>query len=244
MKLNLSIYAALLLVTTSGAHADGRWGVGMGTMVEKQGYLDIDNKTNVIPLFYYESEKLRVLGPTVDYQLATFNDFKFKLSGQYRFDGFESDDGDIFSGMEERSGSVDLGFSIDYEHDFGDFSFSFLNDVSSEHKGNEITLSYAKPFQVDSTRITPYVELTRLSDDLVDYYYGVRANEVTANRSYYLGEASTNAEIGIRTNWQFGNHHSFMLNASYTAFGSEIKDSPLMDSSGSANLILGYLYVF
>lgn len=231
-------------ITSTNAFAESKWGLGLGAIVSDQGYIGVGNETSVVPIIYYQSENFQLLGPNLSYKLVEFNDLTVNLTGQYRFDGYEEDDSDIFLGMEDRSGSFDLGFAIDYEMSFGDLSFEFLTDATNEHEGNEFSLSYSKSYNFKSYSLKPYVKVTRQSEDLVDYYYGVRTNEATVNRAFYVGEATTNVELGLQAMWRVGKHHNFIGYASYTAYGSEIKDSPLVDASSSTNLILGYMYVF
>ncbi|WDE08558.1 MipA/OmpV family protein [Thalassomonas viridans] len=243
--MKLITYAVLLAAVTSGnVFAESRWGLGLGASTGDKGYVDVGNETNAIPIIYFESENFQLLGPNFGYKLLSFDDLEFSFVGQYRFDGYEEDDGDIFAGMEERSGALDLGLAVDYATEFGDFSLQFVTDATSEHEGNELSLTYAKSYNFGSYQLKPYVTFSRLSEDLVDHYYGVRATEATASRAMYLGESTSNVELGIQSSWQVGKHHNFIGYASYTAYGSEIKDSPLIDKSGNLNFILGYMYVF
>lgn len=249
-----SLVTTLVLsaLCSSIAHADqdrqdrptSQWGIGIGAIAQDQGYVDISTETNVIPVIYYQSENFQLLGPNFSYQLYQQDDFSFELAGQYRFDGFKPEDGDIFAGMEERKGTFDLGFGFDYESDFGDFSVKLLADAGGEHKGNEISIGYSKDFRFERAVLTPYVNATRMNADLIDYYYGVRTSEVTDSRHFYQGESTTNFEFGARYQWQYDQNHSILFDAAYTAYGSAIKDSPLVDGSGSLRVILGYVYVF
>lgn len=238
---SLSIFSALTCFQT---HADTQWGIGIGGMIENQGYTDIGTKTTVIPMIYVETEKLRIYGPTINYQLASLGNIDFSLAGQYRFDGYEADDGDIFTGMDDRTGTFEVGFNVNYGTDFGDFSFDALTDIGSEHDGYELSLSYSKPFMFKPFMVEPFARISLQSDDLVNYYYGVKESEATDYRAFYEAESTTNAEIGVRTNWQFGERHNLLMIVSYKAFGSEIKDSPLVDKSGGGTFILGYTYAF
>ncbi|MFT4925513.1 MAG: outer membrane protein [Phenylobacterium sp.] len=243
--MKLSIMAILLAATIStAASAQSQWGLGVGAIVSDKGYVDIGNESTVIPMVFYQSESFYLLGPKFGYKWLVFDDVNIDLVGQYRFDGYKEDDGDIFQGMEDRSGALDLGLSVDYKTAWGDLSFEYLTDATNEHKGNEMSLSYSKPYGSKSLQITPYVKVNRFSEDLVDYYYGVRANEETASRAVYIGEATTNIELGVKATWRVGKHHNFIGYTSYTAYGAEIEDSPLIDSSGNLSLLLGYMYVF
>lgn len=236
---------ALLTIFTSGTVlAESQWGLGLGGVVSDQGYVDLGTETQLVPVIFYQSEDVYLFGPEFGYKLASYTDLELNLIGKFRFDGFKEDDGDIFKGMKERSGPLDLGFSAEYETQMGDFSLSFLTDGTSEHKGNEISVGYSLPFHFDTYEITPFVSATHQSQDLVDYYYGVRVDEVTASRAFYEGKSTTNYEIGVNSRWQFGQHHNLVANISYESFGSEIKDSPLVDKSGGMKMVVGYMYVF
>lgn len=226
------------------ANQGSRFGVGLGTIVQDKGYVGVDSDTMAVPIIYYQSKDFYLLGPTFGYKFARLDGAEFKLTGQVRFGGYDEEDGDIFVGMDEKSITLDLGIGVDYKSDYGDFAFQFSTDALGEHKGNELSISYSKSYRMKGSMITPYVSIARLSEDVVDYYYGVNANEVTTFRGFYEGETTTNVEVGVRYNQQFGRNHSVMLNAGYTAFGQGIKDSPLIEKSSSTTVILGYMYMF
>lgn len=241
------LLSAIAITTSTTALAEkpeSLWGLGLGAVISDQGYIGVSNEVTPVPVIYYQTENFQLLGPNFSYKLAEMSDLTFSITGQLRFDGFEEGDSDIFIGMDDRSGSFDLGLLVDYETNFGDFSAQFITDATNEHKGNEFSLTYSKLYDFKTYSIKPYLTLTRQSEDIIDYYYGVHAHEVTQNRALYLGEATTNAEIGVQANWLVGQHHNFITYASYTEYGSEIKDSPLIDASGGVNVILGYMYVF
>lgn len=228
----------------ASAAADTQWGVGLAAISSNEGYVDVSAETNVVPALFIQTENFQLLGPMISYKLFESGDFKMAFKGQYRFDGYEEDDGDIFKGMEERKGAFDVGFEFGYETGLGDFSFSLLTDATSEHEGYELSASYSKPYRMENGVIAPYISVSNLSEDLVDYYYGVRQNEVSSTRAFYQGDSATNVEIGVNSQWMYSGKHMIVANASYTQFGSAIKDSPLIDESGSFQVILGYVYAF
>lgn len=250
MKSNYLLKLSLCLFFTGQVSAaESQWGIGIGAMADQQGYVDVDTKTNVIPIISYESENFRINGPQLEYKLAEYKiselgTVNFSALGKYRFDGYEADDGDIFIGMDERSGAFELGFLVDYQSKLGNLSFEFSSDVTNEHEGFESSLTFSKPYFFNSVVLEPYARVSYFSDDLVNYYYGVKSSEATTNRLEYNAESTINGEIGLRMRWQAGKHHQFISSLSYKSFGSEIKDSPLIEESGGANLILGYIYVF
>jgi outer membrane protein len=245
IKLNVYKYVVLIVsLVPYSVFAQNQWGVGFGGLIEDQGYIDIGSQTTPIPIIYFESENLQVFGPTFNYKIATFDKVNYSFVGQYRFDGYEANDGDIFRGMDDRLGAFDIGISINYKTNDNQFTFLALTDVSKNHNGYEINLTYSKYYHSKLSSIIPYVTIIQKSDELVDYYYGVQADEATVFRSSYYGEATMNIQFGIRSNWRIGKHHNFTANAYYMVYGNNIKNSPLIDSSGKTRIVLGYMYVF
>ncbi|MBV1911010.1 MAG: MipA/OmpV family protein [Kangiellaceae bacterium] len=250
MKLTKFKYIALsAVIMINNVYAEDKWGIGLGAMSDKQGYIDVDSKVTVIPVISYESENLRINGPKFEYKLAkyklaNYGGIKMSFIGQYRFDGYDEDDGDIFQGMEDREDAFELGLALNYRSNWGGVSLRVLADASSKHEGYEASVAYAKPYFIEAFVVEPYVGLTHSSEDFVDYYYGVNSDEVLDFRPEYIGKSTTNGKLGVRGNWQASKHHSVIFNLSYTAFGNEIKDSPLIDQSGRGNIILGYIYTF
>ncbi|GEK10554.1 MipA/OmpV family protein [Pseudoalteromonas peptidolytica] len=221
-----------------------KWGIGAAIISQDQGYVGIGNETEFVPAVAIQYGNFSLLGPRANYKVYQTEQFEVSLSAHLRLDGFEANDSDYFIGMEDRDMSFDAGFEMEYDTSFGEFGFEFMHDVSSTHKGYEASVSYGVPFRFEDGRVFPYIAANFQSEDLVDYYYGVQATEALTNRAFYLGDSSTAFEVGIQSDWFLGKHHMIKADISYTSYGSEIKDSPLVDASGSAQIIFGYVYVF
>nr|WP_248291036.1 MipA/OmpV family protein [Pseudoalteromonas arctica] len=198
----------------------------------------------VVPALSIQYGNFSLLGPQMSYKLGHWGDFEASILGKFRLDGYEADDDEFFNGMEDRDPSFDIGIDLEYDSSWGDFGLSHTADVSSTHEGYETSVSYSLPYRVSKGRIAPFISVSHLSEDLVNYYYGVKQSEVTTNRAYYQAESSLVWEIGTRSDWLFGTNHMIKADLSYRFLGSEIKDSPLIDKSGGINLIIGYVYVF
>ncbi|RSH69242.1 MipA/OmpV family protein, partial [Stutzerimonas stutzeri] len=76
------------------------------------------------------------------------------------------------------------------------------------------------------------------------YYYYVRLSEVRTDRTFYEGEATTNVQFGLRTDFTPTHHHTVFLDIGATRFGSTVEDSPLVDKANQTSLALGYVYRF
>ena len=244
-SLSLTVLCTLTAVSSSfqaqaqQPQAKG-WGAGIAVISQREGYRGADTDTMVIPVAFYEGEKLYWRGPEVGFKLSD----NFTLLGEYRFDGFDDGDSDFFEGMEKRKGTFDLGFSYEFELGPGELEIGATMDVLGEHEGYEFGASYGVGFPAFGGMISPFVEVSYLSDDLVDYYYGVRASEVTESRGFYEGSNTINYGFGVSGFWRINENQNVIANINYEILGSDIEDSPLMEEGESAGLFVAWSYNF
>lgn len=246
MKLSTYLCAIALACSTAAASEEPelKFGLGGAFIVQDEGYQGVGSETEFVPAIAVEYGNFRLLGPYASYTFYKTENFEIAATGMLRLDGYEQSDDPLFLGMEDRDMSFDFGFEAEIDTDFGEFGVKYTQDVTSTHEGYEASLSYGIPMRVKQGRIMPYIAANFASEDLADYYYGVRRSEATATRAFYEVDSATNFEIGISSDWFFGENHMIKADASYTSFDNTIKDSPLVDKSGTYQLLLGYVYVF
>ncbi|WP_192507368.1 MipA/OmpV family protein [Pseudoalteromonas aurantia] len=242
-------YMTCLLACSTYVHANTpsselTWSLGIATISQDQGYVDVGNETNLIPIVGLQYGNFSLLGPRASYQFFANQTLEISAVANLRFDGYEQADSDIFKGMEDRDMSFDAGVEAEIDTQFGEFGVEFTHDISSTHKGYQLSASYGVPFMLNNGRIMPYIGANYQSDDLVDYYFGVMQNETISTRQFYQPGATTSFEIGVNSTWMFNKKHMIKADISYLSYGSDIKDSPLIDKSGSAQILVGYAYVF
>ncbi|MCF6442835.1 MipA/OmpV family protein [Pseudoalteromonas luteoviolacea] len=246
MKLTKYLCALTLACSTASfaKEQELKLGIGGAIIIQDEGYKGVGSETEFVPAIAVEYGDFRLLGPYASYTFYRSENFEIAATGMLRLDGYEQADDELFAGMEDRDMSFDFGFEAEIDTDFGEFGVKFTHDVSSTHEGYEASLSYGIPMRVKQGRIMPYVSANFTSEDLANYYYGVKRSEATTSRSFYEVDSATNMEIGISSDWFFGENHMIKADASYTAFDSTVKDSPLVDKSGTFQFLLGYVYVF
>ncbi|NMR25814.1 MULTISPECIES: MipA/OmpV family protein [Pseudoalteromonas] len=236
-----------LLLLSFGANAQeaqqNELGIGLAVISQNAGY-DIGAESNVVPALLINYGDFSLLGPEVKYNLHRGDEFTFDLTGSIRLDGYSADDDKFFTGMKDRDSTIDLGFALEYELGPVDVGFSMAADVLGKHEGYQAGLTFGHNFKFESTMLTPFIGLEYQSEELVDYYYGVRQEEVTTTRDFYQADAATQAVAGLRGMWWSGPHHRVIFRLEYSVLGSSIEDSPLVDGSNSYEFIMGYAYVF
>jgi len=242
------LFAVLFLAAASSTRADDAppsgWGIGIAAGVQTRPYKDIGTETRVLPVLSYENSWVRIAGLGVDLKLGSAGPVWFALGARYSLGGYDQDDAPILNGMQDRKGGVWLGPSAIWRNGVVDVSAEVLGDVSGHSKGTQFRLALDHSFTSGALRFTPRVAAIWRDRKYNDYYYGVRADEVRADRPFYEGTASTDVEIGLRTGYALSRQHSLFLDVSATSFGKGVKDSPLVDRSSQSGVRLGYLYRF
>ncbi|NTS77516.1 MipA/OmpV family protein [Catenovulum sp. SM1970] len=242
-----SIWGAisLMLLFTQPCQAEGIVSVGLGTFTGAGEYKGSDGNNYTLPLVAYESDEWSVNPLRVEYHLGLTKALWVDAIAAFRLKGFDEDLSRYTRGMEERDHSLDAGFAINsYSSTLGLISLEVLHDISSVHKGYEVSLAYLYPIEVDSWSFMPTIFVERQSDKLVDYYYGVRANEVNEERAAYQGESSMNYGVAMAIDYQINKSWSLQSSASWRQLDDSITDSPLVDSDTSWDMGLSVFFSF
>ncbi len=226
------------------------WGLGVGVSSSQKPYTDIDRDNKLLPILTYENEYIRLAGPELAFKLPGYklnesNQFNFGFVAKYDFTDYEQSDAPILNGMEDRDGGFWAGFRAEWQNNYADISAEYVTEVSGDSEGSVINFGIERTWHFQEQFLfTPRIVVSWLDKEYVDYYYGVRAGEVNAERSFYQGDAGVNIEIGARGGYMFKQKHFVFLDASVTSLASEIKDSPLVDSSTENRIVFGYIYSF
>jgi len=80
----------------------------------------------------------------------------------------------------------------------GAISSSLMSDVSSTHKGYRLDVNYQHHIALGGGIFQASIGLTAQSANYNDYYYGVRASEVTNTRTAYQAKAGFNPYLSYQ----------------------------------------------
>jgi outer membrane protein len=251
MKIINSLLTIGFLIGAPQAHATDKyhepelsWGVGLGIISEDEGYTELGSDSMAVPIFIVNYGKFYLMGPKFGYQLYGNDNYTFGLTGNYRLDGYEAEDSPYLMGMDDRDGTLDIGVEYSYDTGFGKIGIEVVADALGEHEGYQADISFSYPINFDNGQLSPYIGAEYRSDDLVNYYYGVKSTEATQIRQFYQADSAVNLVMGIRSTWFSGPHHRFVAMLQFKAFDDSIKDSPIIDADHAYNMIFGYAYVF
>lgn len=244
------VMASPLAFADDASSGGNTWGLGVGAASSQAPYTDVDRDNTALPLLYVENRYLRVFGPEIEFKLPSLSisdsqQLNFGIVGQYDGSGYEQDDAPILNGMSERKNSFWAGAKVVWSNDVVDVGAQWLTDVSGNSDGQRFNLGLERTWQFgEHVTITPRLGAAWQDEESVDYYFGVRDNEIRFDRPAYSGESATNIEAGVRGVYRFDQHHSVLMGVEVTSLADEIQDSPLVDSSTENSVFLGYLYRF
>lgn len=233
-----------------GSDQETHWGIGLGVTSAQTPYIGVDRDNTPIPLLQVESQYLRFFGTGLEVKLPSLRlsetqRISFGLIGRYDGAGYESDDSWALEGMQERKGEVWAGARVAWQSEWFNLHADWTHDISGHSQGQQLKLGANRTWKPkQGFSLTPRIAATWQDGKYVDYYYGVRASEARAGRSAYQGESGLSTEIGLLGVYNINKHHSVMLDLQATRLSSEIKNSPLVDSSTENRVFLGYLYHF
>lgn len=136
-----------------------------------------------------------------------------------------------------------LEYSVYYQNT--GLSLQALSDLIAVHGGQEVRFGVDHRFQQGQNEYTLAGGFVWQGDELVDYYYGLDAGEVEqAPELQYQADDSVTPYL--RLDWRRPLSKRWTLQATLHQkwFGSAIKDSPLVDRSGSSTVFIGGIYHF
>lgn len=252
-KLTLVAAVAAIAISTT-ANAEDRfptqrpdsfeWGLGLGMLAEDEGYRNLDFETSAIPVLYVGNKHFRLFANQFDVQFINNKKFMLGVKLEARFDGFEADDDPYFAGMEDRDGGFFAGVRAEYKTDFGNFVGEWQTDVSDESDGAYGAIGGYWPIETRLGLLVPKLALEYYDSNYTDYYFGVRADEVTENRPAYTADSALHIDVGMDYFLELTKRHQLIASLKYRHYDSTVKDSPLVDASGSPRINIGYLYTF
>ena len=157
----------------------------------------------------------------------------------------EQQQGNRLDGIKKRESAYEVGIEYLKQFKRSDLRIRALHDVMDRHNGFLLSLDHSRPVYKKDWLIIPSWGITYLSEDLVDYYYGVRPSEVRANRPLYSADSGWSLTGRIYIERPINDKWTMFGFASYSKFSNSITDSPITSVSNATHtLAVGVLWSF
>jgi outer membrane scaffolding protein for murein synthesis (MipA/OmpV family) len=226
----------------------GSAALGAGLRIGQSPYLASDNEdqrqVDLIPLYLYEGKYLFIRGVAGGVHLFKNDSLELNLYTRYRFQKLDPDSNAYYAGLEKREQTLDAGFELAINRNWGTVKFDWVTDTLDRHKGQEARVSYRYDFERGPWTLSPFITWTWQDDKLTNYYFGVSEAEANPERPAYLAGDSQWVSFGLKTAWQISDRIEFFGNFGFGGADTAVLDSPLVAEEGFSSAFVGGTYLF
>ena len=206
-----------------------------------------DNKARLVPLAMLEYEETAYIHlDRAGVRLWNADDKKMALgiAAQPRF-GFHAKDGDRLTGMSIRSSTIEGGAVFEWELPQLSLSVAYFTDWSDTSDGRSLRFSMDHQL-VDKGPwdLSVYLDLDDANAKIVQYYFGVRANEATATRPPYQPGAAVISSLGFTGAYKLNKSYALLFGSELTSLGAAAADSPIVQRKTGLTSYFGLGLVF
>lgn len=240
---NTVTLAAAMLFTQGTDAADS--GVGLVGQLNRGAQIgENSNKTSLAPFFYFDGESIYADFQEISWKAVQQPRYEFSPVLSLRFQGYDPDQDAELAGMESRDTTIDAGARFIVNHQYGSLAITALADILNKHSGYELKASWGTNYRIKRWMLDTAVGISHKSDELVDYYYGVRPNEATQQRPAYTAGAATNPFIELNIAYMFSRKIIFISGLELSRLDDAIQNSPIIKLSTENIIYSGMLYKF
>lgn len=214
--------------------------IGANVQYEPSIYKDGKNRVSISP-FRLNRDGFYLPGPSLNVYRSA-NSRAYVGVGLDEWD-YKRGKSSVTSGMDDLKRAVNVRAGSAWKTRVGVLGVDVSHDVRA-HKGNQARIRYVKPIQAGRALWLPYASVQWLDGDVGNYYFGVKASEATATRpAYNLGTTQV-WKAGVDVEFPVSSNLAMVTGVGVTAYGKDIKDSPLVEKSSTPYAKVGLAYRF
>jgi outer membrane protein len=223
----------------------GSAGLGFVSRVEQSPYEGGDVRTDLLPLYMYEGERFYLSADRAGFKLYEEDSRRVDVYLARRLEGFPQDElTPELEGMAYREVGVDLGLGYRTSGDWGSVRASLLHDIGNISNGTEVRVGYSYDFHGARWVLRPDLTLAWRDANLNNYYYGVKPDEVEADRPAYQPGSGVNVSLGLYGSYQVWDNWRLLGGVSAQWLDQGIRDSPIVRDQLQPALFVGAVYDF
>lgn len=187
-----------------------------------------------------ESERGLVLG----YNLARGERWLLDIIGSNQHDEISEDMDDRLEGLRDRE--LDFMLGLRSTHYFGSniFQLEWMRDISDRHEGVAVNASLGKFWQVRNWNVHAILTYRHKSARVMEYYVGVREDEVTDRFSAYSPGAGHISGLEVGITLPLSEKWILRSTAQYFALSDAMSESPLATEDAGGILLTSVTRVF
>lgn len=192
-------------------------------------------------------------GAEVGYQLHVDDDWAVDILTKTYITGYDPDiliekkneNIPTLEGLKEREIGDAIALRYSRFNDDSIFSIDFANLTHwSKANGWLIDVYYNEVYIYKNWDIYIGGGVTYYSNQVMDYYYGIKEEEVTNARAYYDPNTGFKGTFEVYAQYPISKKWSFSAGVTQTYYSNTIGKSPLIDRQNITQFLLGVIYVF
>jgi outer membrane protein len=243
---------SILLMLNLYAQEKQKVTLGLGAYVQTQPYKGADTIVLPSPVVFFDNGLfyMRWSRAGVYFYGEKSDDLSwgFSLTAQPRVYGYKASDSSYLKGMDDRDTTLEGGLAFSVQKKDKYFEIMLLTDLLHNPDTWRIKTELGDKYTLGDFSFYPSFILSYQSSKFMDYYYGVKSNEVnlTLHRTQYT--ADSGVQIGAQTyvNYPLNKKLSILLNLRADLLPNSAKNSPIIEDnhiySGLASLIYTFDY--
>ena len=126
----------------------------------------------------------------------------------------------------------------------GIVNLSVAHDLFDVHSGMEAKLKWLYNIAIAQWKFELAAVADWKSEDVVNYYYGVRPSENVYWSEKFKAESATNLGLELTTQYVINEHWELIFLARYSELADEIVASPLVNEKNTSTFFVGAAYRF
>jgi outer membrane protein len=150
--------------------------------------------------------------------------------------------------VESKRWAIDAGVQVNwFINETTDFEVQILHDINNVYNGFTAQFQFSQIMKINQLPETTllYSLGANINDkNLVDYFYGIPAEENSKNNPIYKGELSFNPFLRLELIHQFSSSWSARLTLKSLFLGKGTSDSPLVKDNHTETIFAGVTYDF
>lgn len=227
--------------TEDPAHKSLDGYLGAGAMVLPKYVGSADSETKLVPLAiieYKETAYIHLDRAGVRLWVSPDKKMALGIAAQPRI-GFRPQDGTRLAGMAIRHDAIEGGAAFEWELPQFSLSAAYFADWSDTSGGRSWHLSVDRQL-VDNGRwdVSAYLDLDHADSRVVQYYFGVQADEATATRPAYQPGAAIMSSLGLSGAYKLNKNYALLFGSELSYLGAAAADSPIVQRRTG---LMGYL---
>ena len=126
----------------------------------------------------------------------------------------------------------------------GILNLSLAHDLLNVHRGTEAKLKWLYNHSIEEWKFELALVLDWKSEEVVDYYYGIRPSESAYWSENFQAGSAINTGIELTSHYVLTEHWELLFLARYTQLADEIVASPLLNEDHTSTFFVGTAYRF